>query len=562
MKLKRSLYAPIAVALIGLASGGWLLQKGASPDRNVYFQARLFEEVLHHISDRFVEQKDPADLYRMAVDGLLQELGDPHSTFMTPDEFEELRVSTEGEYAGLGIEISVRDGWITVLSAMPGTPAERAGLQAGDRIVEVEGQSTRGWSDDRAVAQLRGARGSVANIGVHRVGVDEIIPFAIQRDDIHVPSVGASYMLDDRVGYVQLTIFNETSAEDLAAAIRDLQSQGMTGLVLDMRSNPGGLLDQGIGVADLFLPRRSLISETRSRVANQTQRFLAVRDEVFPGLPVVGLVGRRSASATEIVAGALQDHDRALLLGETTYGKGSVQTLYRLPGGYVLKLTTARWYTPSGRSIQKPYGIGLEGLGGTALEATESGPAAGAAVPGDSASDIFKTDAGREVLGGGGITPDLIAFDTLSTDEQVFIRAVQEDWALFNNTLYDFSIQYAHDHPELERGFSVGRPILDAFRTALTDAGVEVPRLEYDQAAGFLRRRLAQEISTARFGKEEGWRRLTAEDNEVRLARELLRQASTPADLFPAATRLAEERGLELGIRAALEAAAERGSRP
>lgn len=561
MKLKRFFVAPVVIALIGLVTGGWLLQRGASPDRNVYFQARLFEQVLQHISDRFVEERDPADLYKMAVDGLLEELGDPHSTFMTPEDYEELRVRTEGEYAGLGIEISVRDGWITVLSAMPGTPAERAGLQAGDRIVQVESRSTRGWSDDRAVAELRGPKGSVVSIGVQRVGVAEVIPFAIERDEIHVPSVTASYMLEDGLGYVQLTVFNETAAEDLAAAIRGLQDQGMTGLVLDMRSNPGGLLDQGIAVADLFLPRRTLVSETRSRVPGQTQRFLAVRDEAFPELPMVVLVGRRSASATEIVAGALQDHDRALLLGETTFGKGSVQTLYRLPGDYVLKLTTARWYTPAGRSIQKPYGIGLEPVA-TVEGENENEVTLPVTDVREGGVETFRTSGGRQVLGGGGITPDLIAYDTLSTDEQAFVRAVQEDWGLFNNTLYDFAIQYAHDHPELEPGFPVGLAILNAFHAALADAGVDVGRAAFDRAAGFLRRRLAQEISTARFDKQEGWRRLTAEDHEVNLARDLLRGVRTTAGLFEVADRLAEERGITLGVQAALEATGTNRSHP
>ncbi len=557
MKLKRSLYAPVAVAFIGLVSGGWLLQKGASPDRNVYFQARLFEEVLHHISDRFVEERQPSDLYRMAVDGLLRELGDPHSTFMTPEEYEELRVQTEGDYGGLGIEIAVRDGWITVLSPMPGTPAERAGLQAGDRIVEVEDESTRGWSDDRAVAELRGPQGSTVSIRVSRVGVDELIPFTIERAEIHVPSVPVSYMLDGGIGYVELTAFNETAAEDLAAAIRKLQAEGMDRLILDMRRNPGGLLDMGLEVADLFLPRQAGVLETRSRTPGQTQEFLAVREEVFADIPLVVLVGRRSASAAEIVAGALQDHDRALLLGETSFGKGSVQTLYRLPGGYVLKLTTARWYTPSGRSIQKPYGIGLEMP--EAVD-TETLDAPSAAEKQEQGVEIYTTDGGRKVLGGGGITPDVIIMDTLTTAEQRFIRAVQADWSTFNNVLYDYAVAYTHEHPRLEPGFPVTASVLDGFYDVLAESGVDVPRTVLAEASPFLRRRLAQEISTAAFDKVEGWKRLTAEDAEVQLAVELLRRASGQADLFPLANRVARERGLMLGFTEAMEAAG--NSRP
>ncbi|MEJ2216618.1 MAG: S41 family peptidase [Gemmatimonadota bacterium] len=560
MKMKRSILAPVLVAVVGLVSGGWLLQKGVSPDQNVYFQARLFDEVLHNVADRFVEKVKPGDLYRMAIDGMLQQLGDPHTIFMTPKEYDDLKVQTQGEYGGLGIEIAIRDGWITVLSPLPGTPAERQGLQAGDRIVDVDGQSTKGWSDDKAVAELRGPKGSTVHVKVARVGSDQLIPFDIVRAEIHVAAVTNAYMLGRHVGYVELTQFSETAASDLRAAIDTLKSQGMTGLVLDLRRNPGGLLDQGIGVADLFLPRGDLVSETRSRLPDQTQAFKATSPDLFPGLPIVVLVGRRSASATEIVSGALQDHDRALLVGETTFGKGSVQTLYRLPGNYVLKMTTARWYTPSGRSIQKPYGIGRDTTGGFGADT-----AVADTLGGDTTHQglrIFHTDAGRDVLGGGGITPDIIVQDTLTSDEQDFVRAVQEQWALFNNTLYAFAIQYAHNHPQLKPGFPVTPQIFGMFYDTLTQAGVKVSRPKFDEAKAFIGRRLAQEISTARFNREEGWKRLLGDDPDLRFAEDVLQQASKPADLFPTATRLAKERGLELGAVVAMQAADSSSSQP
>ncbi len=550
MKVKRSVLAPVLVAVVGLASGGWLLQKDVTPQQNVYFQARLFDQVLHNVADRFVEKVSPSDLYRMAIDGMLKQLGDPHTVFMTPKEYEDLRVQTQGEYGGLGIEIAIRDGWITVLSPLPGTPAERQGLQAGDRIVDVDGQSTKGWSDDKAVAELRGPKGSTVHIKVARVGASQLIPFAIVRAEIHVAAVTNSYMLDRHVGYVELTQFSETAASDLKAAIDSLKQQGMTGLVLDLRRNPGGLLDQGIGVADLFLPRGDLVSETRSRLPDQTQAFKATSPDLFPGLPVVVLVGQRSASAAEIVSGALQDHDRALLVGETTFGKGSVQTLYQLPGNYVLKMTTARWYTPSGRSIQKPYGIGRD-----TTDAVAADTAGGDTAQAGNGAHIFHTDSGRDVLGGGGITPDVIVMDTLTLPEQDFLRAVQEQWALFNNTLYGFAIQYAHDHPELKKGFPVTPRILGMFYDTLTQAGVKVSGTKFDGAKAFISRRLAQEISTARFDREEGWKRLLSDDPDLGFAEDVLHQAATTADLFPAATRLAKERGLELGTVAAIQAA-------
>ncbi|MEJ2185082.1 MAG: S41 family peptidase [Gemmatimonadota bacterium] len=556
MKVKRSILAPVLVAVVGLASGGWLLQKGVSPQQNVYFQARLFDQVLHNVADRFVEKVSPSHLYRMAIDGMLQQLGDPHTVFMTPEEYNDLRVQTQGEYGGLGIEIAMRDGWITVLSPLPGTPAERQGLQAGDRIVDVDGQSTKGWSDDKAVAELRGPKGSTVHIKVARVGASQLIPFDIVRAEIHVAAVTNAYMLNRHVGYVELTQFSETAASDLKAAIDTLTQKGMTGLVLDMRRNPGGLLDQGIGVADLFLPRGDLVSETRSRLPDQTQTFKAMNRDLFPDLPIVVLVGQRSASAAEIVSGALQDHDRALLVGETTFGKGSVQTLYQLPGNYVLKMTTARWYPPSGRSIPKPYGIGLDTTDTMVTDSARADTSQANHGP-----HIFHTDSGRDVLGGGGITPDVLVMDTLSSPEQDFVRAVQEQWALFNNTLYGFAIQYAHDHPGLKPGFPVTPRILGMFYDTLTQAGVKVTRPKFDDAKRFISRRLAQEISTARFNREEGWKRLLQDDPDLLFAEDVLQQASKPSDLFPAATRLAKQRGLELGAVAAIQAADSSGAR-
>src|SRR5690606_24215472 len=352
MKIKRSILAPMLVAVLALASGGWLLQKGGIQEQNVYFQARLFEEVLHHVSDRFVDPQDPSELYRKAIDGMLYELGDPHTSLMTPKDFEQLRVQTEGEYGGLGIQIDIRDGWVTVIAPLRDTPAERAGLQAGDRIVQVDGETTRGWTVDEAVDRLRGPKGEAVDLRVVRSGVDEPIPFRIVRDEIRVPSVALAYLVEGGIGYVELSVFSEAATRGLKAAIDDLRAKGMKGLVLDLRQNPGGLLDQGVSVSNLFLSDGKAVVETRSRIPSQNQQFRATGVDNYPGMPIVVLVDEGSASASEIVAGALQAHDRALGLGRTTYGKGSVQTLFLLSGGNHLKLTTARWYTASGRSIQ------------------------------------------------------------------------------------------------------------------------------------------------------------------------------------------------------------------
>ena len=530
MKIKRSVLAPLFVALIAFASGGWLLQQGVSSERNVYATTQLFEDVLRHVSARFVDEKSSGELYRMAIDGMLEELGDPHSVFMTADDYERLRVQTQGEYGGIGIQIAKRNGWITVLSPLPGTPGERAGLRAGDAIIEFEGESTRDWTEDEAVAHLRGPRGSQVNITIARPGVDEPIPFTITRDEIHIQSVTTSYMLPGSVGYLELSVFSEDSEREVREALDRLLAEGATGVILDMRQNPGGLLDAGIAVSDLFLDRGLLIAETKGRDPRQSQRAYAATPDAYPNLPIVVLVGPSSASATEIVAGALQDHDRALVLGRTTYGKGSVQSLFQLPGQNWLKLTTARWYTPVGRSIQGPYGIDAE----TAMMVDSLAP--------DSVGNRpeYRTDSGRVVYGGGGITPDIIVNpDTLTLDEQNYLRALQPHGSKYFETRFTWAVNFAKSQPNLSRDFQVTPEMRESFRQALVKAGVDVGKELFDGAERLVSRDLAYEVAYAKWGQAEARRRLNDADRQIEVAAELLRQANSPETLF----RVAAERG-------------------
>jgi carboxyl-terminal processing protease len=553
MKVKRSIVTPLLVAAVGLTTGGWLLQQGVDPQTNVYYQSRLLEEVVRRVSDEFVEEIPHDELYRMAIDGMLSELGDPHSVFMTPDDYESLRLQTQGEYGGLGIEIDIRNDWLTVLSPLPNSPAERVGLQAGDRIIRVEGESTEGWTTDKAVSVLRGPKGSTVSITVARVGINEPIPFDITRGDIELTAVPASYMLNDDVGYVELSVFSETATDSLMHAVDRLLDQGARSVVLDMRRNTGGLLDQAMAVADLFLERRQLILETRGRSPGQSRVFRATREDQYPDVQIAVLIGQQSASATEIVAGALQDHDRAVLIGETSFGKGSVQTLYELPGQNILKLTTARWYTPSGRSIQKPYGIGSASAAGgeDSLSAGTVADAPDGALDLEYKTDagvpVFETDDGRRVLGGGGITPDLVVRDTLSNGERALFQAVQVDVALFTNTLYEYAVEYSHAHPELERGFPVTQAMIEEFRARLAAEGLELSPSVVAEAEPLLRRRLANEISVAAFNREEGLKRLLQDDPQVLVALDLLNASTSTDGLFTLLPGYARSRDLVLG---------------
>lgn len=541
MRIKRSILAPMMVAVLAVASGGWFLQRGASAEQNVYMQARLFEEVMEHISDRYVDEHESSSLYRMAIDGLLGELGDPHTAFMTPEEYAELQTETQGEYGGVGMEINIKNGWLTVISPLPGTPAERAGLRAGDRIIEVDGESTEGWNSDEGVSNLRGRKGTPVELRVVRVGVDEPLDFSVVRDDIAIHAVAADYLLDGGIGYVALRMFSERSTDEVREAVDRMRAEGMRGLILDLRNNPGGLLDQGITVSDLFLEPGQVVAETRSRVSDQNVEFRASGPDRYEGMPVVVLVDLGSASASEILAGALQDHDRALVIGQTTFGKGSVQTLFPLRGGNHLRLTTARWFTPTGRSIHRSEEETLAEMRGEEVPSPEEGRAE---------RPVHQTTHGREVYGGGGIYPDIVWTPEPVTDAaRAFGEAVTPQQ--YRNAIDRFVLEYASQNDDLEPGFELPGAAFDGYYEALQEEGAEVDRGVFDEMRNDLDRVLVYEITLHKWGRPEAEKRRGQSDPQIEMAADLLREASDPQSLFALADAYREQHEASAGTRQA-----------
>ena len=281
-------------------------------------------------------------------------MDDPNSSFIQASDWEDFRIrATEGDYGGVGLEVLSREGYVTVMTVIPGGPGARSGIRAGDRFFRVAGEDAEGWPADRAVELLRGPPASEVEVEMLRPGVEDPISFTLRREVIQLKSVPFAAVLDGAVGYLPLQTFRTTSSDEVRSEIESLTEQGVRAVILDLRGNPGGLLDEGIDIAELFVPAGAGIVETRGRGAGQSRTYAAQGGPAFPELPLVVLVDESSASASEIVAGALQDHDRALIVGAPSYGKGSVQSLFRLSGGNVLRLTTALWYAPGGRSIQK-----------------------------------------------------------------------------------------------------------------------------------------------------------------------------------------------------------------
>jgi carboxyl-terminal processing protease len=488
--------------------------------------ARLFDEVVPHVARYYVASLAAARLYDKALAGMVRELGDPYSAVLPPDRLRRLAETTTGNYAGVGLRLLARDGWISVVDAIPGTPAERAGVRAGDRLVEIGGESTQGWSDDEARRRLRGSPGTPIRIVIERPGVEGRIPFTLNRDAVHVSAVRRVALLADSVGYFDINTFSGATADEVRAAVDSLRRLGARSVIVDLRGNPGGLLDQGVSVADLFLDAGQPIVSIRGRSGEASQTLVDKAPQPWGGLPIVVLVNGGSASASEIVAGALQDHDRALIVGTPTYGKGSAQSVFPLPNGSALKLTTALWHTPSGRSINRPIEAEEddEDRDGTPLERRKRAQ--------------FKTDAGRVVFGGGGITPDVAAGDTLAPPaELAFLRALGRQVGVFRDALSSYAESLADARALPSPSFVVTPEMRDELWRRMQARGIAMDRGTYDAAAPLVTRQLAYEAARFAFGTEAEFRRRAADDEVIGKALSFARGARTQEDLFVRAQR-------------------------
>ena len=347
----KAMVAGFTMALLIISGGG---RHEVTAVEDSYERLKVFTEVLSLIQANYVDETKPRDLIYGGIKGMLETL-DPHSSFLSPDIFKEMQVETQGSFGGLGIEITVKDRQLTVVAPIEGTPADRAGLHPGDRIVKIDGNPTKDMTLIEAVKKLRGPKGTSVTLTILREESPGPFDLTLVREVIEVKSVRAKD-LGDGIAYIRISSFQERTGKDLVKAIEQFQKNGISALVLDLRNDPGGLLNQAVQVSDLFLDKGQLIVYTEGRIKNQDLRFSAEHGAQVPKVPMVVLVNGGSASASEIVAGALQDWKRALVLGTKTFGKGSVQTVIPLSDGSGLRLTTAKYYTPKGRSI---HGTGI-----------------------------------------------------------------------------------------------------------------------------------------------------------------------------------------------------------
>ena len=512
----------VAAALgTSLVGGGWVLGRGLNTRETSFTNARLFDTVVEHVRHYFVDSIADSTLYEHAMIGMLRELNDPYTLYLPPARLRRLTEQTTGNYIGIGAQIQRRDDYPMIIAPFPGSPAERAGLKTGDRVVEVDSMKTRGWTTDEVTKALRGPPESDVTVVIERPGDPTRKTFKLKRGGVHRRAVGRTALLAGNVGYVDVNIFNDSTAMELRKAVDSLKAVGMRSLVMDLRGNPGGVLSQGVGVADMFLDSGELIVSLHGRSPGANERVMDSVAQPWPQLPLVVLVDAGSASASEIVAGALQDHDRALIMGRTTFGKGSAQGVYAVSSGGGVRITTARWFTPSGRSIERPR---------TPPPIDDESPV-----------DSFRTEHGRHVAGGGGIIPDVPAGDSVLTPgEQALEDALGSRVIQFRDAMVDVAINLRSRGAVRSRDFVVTPQMLDELWTVMRGRDFRFNRSVFDGARPLVSSLLAREIARFAFGPDAEAERAIADDKVIQEAVRLASRATSPIDLLSMATKRQE----------------------
>lgn len=536
MRLHRFGFVAAVVGAFGLGAF-------VRPSSSQMASPRLFDDVFRFVSNRFVDSLDNSALYEKAARGLVDELHDPYAELYDPDQLKEFAVMAEGRYAGVGMVVEDQNGATVVARVFPHTPAEEAGVQEGDKIVGLNGQPTTGWSLTKVTNTLKGPENTQVTATFNRPGVVKPIVVNFTRRLIHIPAVPYATVLPGGIGYIPLQQFNETAGQETGEAVRNLVAQGARSLVLDMRGNGGGLVNEAVKVANLFLPQGSEVAAQRER-GRDPLIYVARSQPIAPAVPLIVLVDSTSASATEIVTGALQDHDRALIVGGRTFGKGLVQSVFDLDDGYALKLTTGKWYTPSGRSIHRDRKL-IDGRlvlvdslvpGGVIHIDPENRDSIGKPQP----LPVYKSDAGRTIVGGGGIVPDVaVKQDTLTAAEQ----KLWDDFKPKSRDVYLTVYKYAWElKSEVKRpDFTVTPAMREALRQRLAAAGVQVPAADWQNATVYVDRMLADRIVRFAFGDAATLRRDFSDDAQLTRAVELLRNGSTTQQALFAIARGAKQ---------------------
>jgi carboxyl-terminal processing protease len=509
------LFVTLFVALCALAAGvfsGPQVRAASSPDDPVNQSLKSFTKVYDTVEQNFADEVKPdTSIYKGAIPGMLREL-DPHSSFFDPRDFKNIREEQSGHYYGIGMLVTSRNGKVIVQTPFAGTPAYKAGLHPGDVILEVDDKKTDSLGVSEVADLLKGAKGTPVQVKVGRDGMDKPIVFNLVRDEIPRYSVPDAFFIRPGIAYLKIEQFTETTSKEMEDKLKALGENNIKGLVLDLRANPGGLLNEGIEVAGHFLKHNAVVVSLRG-LHQPSKTYTARNDNGGREYPIVVLVNRLSASAAEIVSGALQDHDRALILGETTFGKGLVQQVYPLSDNTGLALTTAHYYTPSGRLIQRDYSniSFLDYYYHTNLEQKNT-------------QDVKMTDSGRTVYGGGGITPD--EKYTPPKYDKFQIEVIRK-YALFN-----FSANYfgSHTGVKLPKGWEPDEKVVNDFHDFLLKNKADFTEAEFTADHEWVKQELKREMYITGFSVDESRRVAVEQDPEVQKAVDSLPKAKALVD--------------------------------
>ncbi len=494
-------------------------QKG----KDIYSQLSLFTEVLQKLKQYYVTDLNDEDLIKAAIIGMLGDT-DPHTTYFTAEEFKDFTTSTKGAFGGLGIQIDKIGDYVTVVSPIEGTPAYRMGITAGDKIIKVDGKNVVGFSTDEAIKHMRGDVGTQVTITISRPGIAEPMDFTIIREIIKIKSVPYFFKLDNGVGYIRITQFNENTTPELREALTGLESQNIRGLILDLRSNPGGLLDQAVDTVNEFIGKDKLVVETKGRIPSSNRQHYTRHSTRARNYPIVVLINEASASASEIFAGSLQDWDKALVLGRTSFGKGSVQQLFPLVNGNGIKVTTSYYYIKSGRCIHKMLNDKL-------LKGKEVSEEEKKEDEAKSHEHIYYTVNGRKVYGGGGITPDIDIQSDLLSNFGIELRR--------KNAFFNFTVDYLVDHPNynVPIDFRVDDSMLSSFLTFVQNQNISYTAADLDSTTSFIRSTLKSEFLRKKYGDNEAYKATIDQDKQLQAAIDLFDKYTTMEEMFAHAAR-------------------------
>jgi len=498
--------------------------------KDQFQKMKTLTQVIRLINDNYVEDIDMNNVLEGAIVGLLDRL-DPHSSYISTEQFEVINEQFAGEFEGIGIEFSILDGYITVISPIPGTPSDRAGLQTGDKIVRINEESAYKIEQKDVLEKLRGPKGSPVNVTISRPGADEDFEVTLIRDKIPIVSVLASFMLDNETAYIKINRFSKTTAKEVAESLSKLENQGMQQLLLDLRNNGGGMMDQAISIVDMFISSQDTILFTKGKIPGSSEVYKARRNRTDKNFPIIVLINRGSASASEIISGAFQDLDRGLVVGETSFGKGLVQRQYELMDGSAARITIARYYTPSGRLIQRPYedlGDYYSDLGRDNREVSDTSLIN---------KPQFKTKKGRIVYGGGGIIPDIYSKQNLEFNKstntvlfhpdrltfkfaEVLKNEIQNKYETFNN--------FTKNH-------YLNNKKKNIFFRWLEKQEIEFKEEELEEHWGEIQNRILSNVASSIWGKEQMFKQLLKTDkqaqealNNFTKARELISSFNPP----------------------------------